>query len=142
MNKYTYTLRTKIEAHLEDEEVDLPLDTKIADIFSENFDEFSWLSVLISVELTYGFNIPDDLAERTQLTILEFSHQLSKLSVIPAAFYPEFYELKIQMLFDVVREAKIISGLESGTEEELIKIRERLDIIQTRLNQITELPLN
>ena len=141
MNKYAFTLHTKIEAHLE-EEVDISLDTRIADIISENFDEISWVSVLISLELTYGFNIPDDLAELTQLTILEFGLQLSKLSVIPAAIYPEFYELKIQMLYDVIREYNIISGLEEGTEEELTEIRERLELIQERLDQITEFPLN
>ncbi len=141
MNKYAFTLRTKIEAHLE-EEVDISFDTKIADLFSDNFDEISWIHVLIKLELTYGFNIPDDWAEQTHLTIEEYGLQLSKLPLIPEAIYPEFYELKIQMLYDVIRKYKILSGLEEGTEEELTEIRERLELIQERLDQITEFPLN
>jgi len=141
MNKYAFTLYNGIQA-LQEKESDFSFDTKIADVFSENFDEFSWITVLVRLELTYGFNIPDDWAEQTNLTIEEYGSLLSKLPVIPEVLYPEYYDLKIQMLDDVIREAKIISGAEEGTEEELAEIRERLDIIQKRLDQITELPLN
>ena len=141
MNKYAFTLYNEIQALLE-EENNFSFDTKIADIFSENFDELSWFNVQVKLELTYGFNIPDDWMEHTHLTIEEYGHQLSKLPLIPEAIYPEYYELNIQMVFYAVREAKIINGLEEGTEEELIEIRERLDYIQARLNRITEFPLN
>jgi hypothetical protein len=141
MNKYSFALFNEIQTSLE-EENDFSFDTKISDIFSVDFDEFSWISVLINLELTYGFNIPDDWAEHTHLTIEEYGRQLSNLPVIPEAIYPEFYELKIKMFTDVVREHKIVIGLEEGTEEELSEIRERLDLIQERLNEITEFPLN
>ena len=141
MNKYAFTLYNEIQALLEEED-NFSFDTKIADLFSENFDEFSWITVLVRLELTYSFNIPDDWAEQTNLTIEEYGRLLSKLPVIPEVFYPEYYDLKIQLLDDMIREAKIISGAEEGTEEELAEIRERLDDLQERLNRITEFPLN
>lgn len=141
MNKYAYTLYREILSELEDH-MEITVETKIADIFSDSFDEFTWVTVLIRLELIYGFNIPDNWVEQTHMTIEEFGKKLSSLLLIAEAIYPEFYKLKIQMLYDVVREAKITSGLEEGTEEELAEIRERLGSIQERLNQITELPLN
>lgn len=141
MNKYAFTLYNEIQALME-EENDFSFDTKIAEVFSENFDKISWITVLVRLELTYGSNIPDDWAEQTNLTIEEYGRLLSKLPVIPEVLYPEYYELKIQMLDDVIREAKIISGAEEGTEEELAEIKKRLEIIQDRLDQITEFPLN
>lgn len=141
MNKYAFTLHKEIQVLLE-EENDFSFDTRIADVFSENFDELSWITVLVYLELTYGFSIPDSLAEHTNLTIEEYGRQLSQLPVIATAIYPEFYELKIQVLENVLREYKITTGFEEGTEEELTEIRERLELIQERLDQITEFPLN
>lgn len=141
MNKYAYTLYREILSELDDHE-EISVETKIAGIFSDNFDEFTWVTILIRLELIYGFNIPDNWAEQTQLTIEEFGKKLSLLPIIPEAIYPEFYELKTQMYADVVREYEITSGSEEGSEEELSEIRDRADFIQQRLNQITELPLN
>ncbi|MFN3873846.1 MAG: hypothetical protein ACK4R9_12680 [Ignavibacterium sp.] len=141
MNKYAYTLFKEIQSFLEEENA-ISFDTKIADIFSEDFDELSWLMVLIKIELIYGLDIPDELAGFTHLTIMEFSNKLSTLTVIPKAIYPEFYDLKIQMLDLIIRRIKIIEGLEEGTEQELLEIIEKLKEIEQRLKQITEFPNN
>lgn len=125
-----------------DEEIEISFNTKISDIFSKNFNAITWLRVLVKLELTYGFHISADMKENIHLTIEEFGKKLTSLPVIPEAFYPEFYELKTRMLIDVMREAKIITGMEDGSKSELSEIRERLDLMYDRLKQITEFPVN
>lgn len=141
MNKYAYTLMKEIQSLLEDEN-EITIDTKIAEIFSEDFDELSWIIVLIRLELIYGLNIPDEWFELTNLTIMEFGKKLSSLNIIPEAFYPEYYDLKILMFDYIQREVKIIKGLEEGTIEELLEIRVKLNEIGQRLRQIVEFPRN
>lgn len=141
MNKYAYSLMKEIQSLLEDEN-EITIDTKIAEIFSEDFDELSWIIVLIRLELIYGINIPDEWSELTNLTIMEFGKKLSSLIIIPEALYPEYYELKILMFDYIKREIKIIKGLEDGTIEELLEIRAKLNEIEQRLSQIVEFPRN
>ena len=140
MNKYAYTLYNELQLQLE-EENGLSFETKIADIFPETFDKLSWVIVLIKLELIYCFNIPDQIGEQTYLTIEEFEEKLFALPLVPKAIYQEFYELKIQMITDVIRKFKIRTGLEEGSEEDLSEIFKRLDYIERRLNGITEFPL-
>ena len=141
MNKYAYTLAKEIQSFLKEENA-ISFDSKIADIFSEDFDELSWLTVLIGIELIYGVNIPDEWFGLTHLSIIEYGNKLSTLTVIPEAIYPEYYDLKVQMLDFIIRETKIIQGLEEGTEQELLEINEKLKEIEQRLNQITGFPNN
>ncbi|WP_290663321.1 hypothetical protein [Ignavibacterium sp.] len=82
------------------------------------------------------------MAGLAHLTIVEHSNKLSTLTVIPKAIYPEFYNLKIQMLHLIIRRTNIIEGLEEGTEQELLEIIEKLKEIEQRLKQITEFPNN
>ncbi|MBI5662130.1 MAG: hypothetical protein HZC46_08280 [Ignavibacterium album] len=82
------------------------------------------------------------MAGLAHLTIVEHSNKLSTLTVIPKAIYPEFYNLKIQMLDLIIRRTNIIEGLEEGTEQELLEIIEKLKEIEQRLKQITEFPNN
>lgn len=141
MNKYSFALLQAISTIL-GEETEISFDTKITDIFSKNFNAITWLKVLVKLELTYGIHIPADWKERIHLTIEEFGQQLSELKFIPESIYPEFYEIKTQMLVDVIREAKIVTGMEDRSREQLTEIRERLNLMYRRLKQITEIQLN
>jgi hypothetical protein len=94
------------------------------------------------LELIYGFNIPDALAENTNLTIGEFGNRLSRLPIIPSVLYPEFFELKTDMIEAVIRLYKIKTGLEEGTEEEVKVINKCLDLIEENLKYVTAFSIN
>lgn len=141
MNKYSFALFKEIQALLE-EENEFSVETKISDIFSENFGDISWTTALFNLELIYGFEIPDSLVEQTELTMTEFGEKLSALPTVPAAMYPEFCKLKGQMFEEAIRADKIENGLEEGTQEEISAMNERLNALGQRLKEITEYPLN
>lgn len=141
MNKYSFALFKEIQA-LYEEENKFSSDTKISDIFSENFNELSWMTAIFNLELIYGFEIPDSLSEQTQLTIAEFGEKLAALTTIPALIYPKFCKLKGQIMEDALRVVEIENGLEEGTQDEVNEINERLNALEQRLREITEFPLN
>ena len=141
MNKYSFALFKEIQT-LYEEENEFSGETKISDIFSENFGDISWITTVFNLELLYGFEIPDSLAEQTELTIAEFGDKLSTLPTIPTAMYPEFCELKGQMMEDVIRAVEIENGLEEGTQDEVSKLNERMNTVEQRLREITKFPLN
>lgn len=61
---------------------------------------------------------------------------------MPDALYLEFYELKVQLINDVIRASQIENVLEEGSEKELNEIDERLDLIHKRINEMTKLSNN
>ncbi len=141
MNKYAYTLLKEIQTQL-DEDYEVSFEFKISDLFTEEFNEVSWLLLLVKLELIYGFEIPESLLDQVNLNVLQFGEKLSELPRIPNVFYPEFYELKHQGMDDVLLLAQIEAGLAEGTQEEIDEIKERLDAIDKRIKEISELPLN
>jgi hypothetical protein len=141
VNKHSFALLQAIATIL-GEEAEISFDTKIKDVFSKKFNAITWFKVLVKLELTYGFHIPADWKERIHLTIEEYSHLLSGLKIIPESMYPEFYEIKTRMYVDVIKEAKIVTGMEESSKKQLTEIREKLDFMYKRLKQITELPVN
>ena len=66
---------------------------------SSDIDEFNWLRIIISLEIDYKINVPDDLALNTNQTFSEFVTSLSmlmpKTENIPWTFN------RIKMLTDV-----------------------------------------
>ncbi len=141
MNKYSFALFKEIQTLYEDEN-EFSVETKISDMFSENFGELSWTTALFNLELIYGFEIPDSLSEQTQLTMTEFGEKPSALTTIPTLIYPEFCKLKGQIMEDALKVVKIENGLEEGTQDEVNEINERIDALEQRLKEITEFPLN
>ena len=47
--------------------------------------------------MIYGFEIPEELYDRTDLTLGEFAEELSQLHIISDEQYPEFYDIKIKV---------------------------------------------
>ena len=78
MSKFIFTLATlldyksKIKKHYK-------LDTVISDLFDEDLDEIDFILALSELELVYGFEIPEELYDRTDLTLGEFDEELSQL---------------------------------------------------------------
>jgi hypothetical protein len=78
MYKYIYTI-TKI---LQDDfgvRKDFDQADKISDLFDEPFNEIAWILTLSRLELIYGFEIPDELYDRTDITLEQFASELSQL---------------------------------------------------------------
>ena len=66
----------------------------ISDLFDEDLDEIDFIKSLSELELIYGFEIPDELYDRTDLTLEQFADELSQLPMIADDLYEEFFDIK------------------------------------------------
>jgi hypothetical protein len=129
MNKYIYTLsilldsKSRIKKHYS-------LDTVISDLFDKDLDEIDWILTLSELELVYGFEIPDELYDRTNLTLGEFAEELSKLPLISEELYPEFFDIK----FTSMKLTKRFIELENKTDADSVR---ELQIINNKFEELT-----
>jgi len=68
MLKYVYTLATLLDYKSEVRNKYSP-EMIISGLFSDNLNEMDWILSLCELELVYGFEIPDELYDRTDLLI-------------------------------------------------------------------------
>ena len=134
MLKYIYTLATLLEYKSEVKNKYSP-EIIISDLFNDNnLTEIDWIHTLCELELIYGFEIAQELFDRTDLTLGEFAEELSQLSEISADLYPEFYDIK----FKTMDLTKRYIELETKTDEESIRekkmINEKFEELDDRLN--------
>ena len=73
MNKYIYTLATLLDYKARIKKHYSP-DIVISDLFDENLDEIDWILTLSELELIYGFEIPEELYDRTDLSFEQFAY--------------------------------------------------------------------
>ncbi len=130
MFKYIFTLATLLNNKSRAKKHYSP-DTVISDLFDENLDEIDWILTLSELELIYGFEIPDELYDRTDLTLEQFAYELSQLPLIPDELYPEFYDIKNTTM----KLTKRAIELEVKTDEESIR---ELQEIDTEFEELTE----
>ena len=116
MYKYIFTLATLLNNKSRAKKHYSP-DTVISDLFDENLDEIDFIRSLSELELIYGFEIPDELYDRTYLTLEQFADELSKLELIPDELYEEFFDIK----FTAMKLTKRAIELEVKTDEESIR---------------------
>ena len=137
MNKYIYTLATLLD-YKSRVRKHYSADTVISDLFDENLDEIDFIKSLSELEIIYGFEIPDELYDRTDLTLEEFAKELSQLPMISDELYPEFFDIK----FTAMKLTKRAIELEVKTDEESIRELKEIDAefeeLTTRLNMILE----
>jgi hypothetical protein len=137
MNKYVFTLATLLDSKSRIRKHYSP-DTVISDLFDENLDEVDWILTLSELELIYGFEMPDELYDRTDLTLEQFADELSKLELIPDELYEEFFDIK----FTAMKLTKRAIELEVKTDEESIRelneINAEFEELTVRLNMILE----
>lgn len=133
MLKYIYTLATLLDSKSQIRKHYSP-DTIISDLFDENLDEIDFITSLSELELIYGFEISDDLYDRTDLTLAEFAEKLSQLPLISDELYPEFFDIK----FTSMKLTKRYIELETKTDDESLRemqiIKEKFDELDDRLN--------
>jgi hypothetical protein len=143
MNKYCYAILREINSVIDSEDVSdkVTVETVIADLFEgdfgEDMNEYTWVECMIRLELLYGFEIPDELAQNHQLTIRELSEKLAQLSCLPDAVYPEFIKIKSTMLTDFPRLIMIEEGIEQAEPGELEELKRRLAYAEKRRLDIT-----
>jgi len=82
MNKYIFTLATLLDSKSRAKKLYNP-DTVISNLLDENLDEIDFIMSLSELELIYGFEIPEDLYDKTILTLGELAQELDKLLLIP-----------------------------------------------------------
>jgi len=88
--------------------------------------------------LIYGFEIPEELYDKTDLTLEQFAYELSLLPVISDELYPDFFDVK----FTAMKLTKRAIELENKTDEESIRELKEIDAefkdLDDRLNMILE----
>jgi len=116
MNKYIYTLATLLDTKSRIKKHYNP-DIVISELFDDNLDEIDWILTISELELIYGFEIPEELYDRIDLTLEQFAYELSKLELIPDELYEEFFDIK----FTAMKLTKRAIELEVKTDEESIR---------------------
>jgi len=116
MFKYIFTLATLLDSKSRIKKHYSP-DTMISDLLYEDLDEIDFIKSLSELELVYRFEIPEELYDRTDLTLEEFADELSQLPLISDELYPEFFDIK----FTSMKLTKRWIGLENKTDEESLR---------------------
>src|SRR5690606_30539607 len=121
MNRILYTLATLLE-YKSDVRNKYSPEIIISGLFNDRLTEMDWILTLTELELVYGFEVPDELFDRTDLTLGEFADELSQLPVISDESYSEFLRIK----FKVMDLTKRYIELETNTDAD--SIREKKEI--------------
>ena len=137
MNKYIYTLAILLDTKSRIKKHYSP-DLVISDLFDENLDEIDWVLALSELELIYGFEMPEELYDRIDLTLHQFADELSKLGLISDELYEEFFDIK----FTAMKLTKKAIELEVKTDQESIRelkeINSKFEELTIRLNMLLE----
>jgi hypothetical protein len=133
MLRYLYTLATLLDYKSEVRYKYSP-EMIISGLFNNNLTEMDWIMTLSELELVYGFEIPEELYDRTDLTLGEFAEELSQLPIISNELYPEFFDIK----FTAMRLTKRWIELENKADEDSVRekneINQQFELLTDRLN--------
>ncbi len=133
MLKYIFTLAKLLDSKSRAKKLYNP-DTVISDLLDENLNEIDFIMSLSELELIYGFEVPDSLYDRADLTLGEFANELSQLPLISDDQYPEFFDIK----FTSMKLTKRYIEIETETDEESLrekqKINQKFKELDNRLN--------
>ena len=137
MFRYIFTLSTLLNDKFRIKKHYGP-DTVISDLFDENLDEIDFIRSLSELELIYGFEMPDELYDRTDLTLEEFADELSKLELIPDELYPDFFDIKFTAMKLTKRAIELENKTDAESIRELQEIDAEFDELTIRLNMLLE----
>ena len=137
MLRYLYTLATLLDYKSKIKKHYSP-DIIIKDLFDDNLDEIDFIKSLSELEVIYGIEIPEELYNRTDLTLGQFANELVQLPLISDELYPEFFDIK----FTAMKLTEKWIPLEDKTDEESIRemqmINEKFGELTKRLNIVLE----
>lgn len=133
MLRYIFTLATLLDSKSRIRKHYSP-ETVISNLFDDDLDEIDFVKSLSELEIIYGIEIPEEIYDRTDLTLGEFADELSQLPIISEELYPEFFDIK----FTSMRLTKRYIELETKTDEdslrELQRINEQFEELDDRWN--------
>ena len=131
--KYIFTVATLLDYKSKIRKHYSP-DTVISKLFDENLDEIDFIKSLSELELIYGFEIPDELYDRTDLTLGQFAEELSQLPIISDEQYPEFFDIKMECMKLTKRYIELENKTDAKSILEMQKINEEFQELDVRLN--------
>ncbi len=137
MLRYVYTLSTLLDSKSKVRKHYSP-DTVISDLFDEDLDEIDFIKPLSELELIYGFEIPEDLYDRTDLTLGDFAEELSQLPVISDDLYPKFFDIKFTSMKMTKRCIELENKTDAKSLLEMQRIDEKFEEFDDRLNVLLE----
>jgi len=132
MNKYIFTLATLLNTKSRAKK-HYSANTVISDLF-DDLDEIDFIMSLSELELIYGFEIPEDLYDRTDLALGEFAEQLSQLPEISADLFPEFYDIKMESMRLTRRYIELEIKTDTDSLREKNEINQEFELLTDRLN--------
>jgi hypothetical protein len=135
MLRYLYTLATLFDSKSKVRKHYSP-DTVISNLFDENLNEIDFINSLSELELIYGIEIPEDLYDRTDLTLGEFAEELSQLPVISDELYPEFFDIKFTSMKLTKRWIELENKTDPESLLEMQRINEKFEELDDRLNVV------
>lgn len=135
MLRYLYTLATLLDSKSQVIKHYSP-DIIISDLFDENLDEIDFIKSLSELELVYGFEIPDDLYDRTNLTLGDFANELSLIPLISEKLYPEFFDIKFTSMKLTKRYIELEGKTDADSVREMQRIKDKFDELSDSLNVI------
>lgn len=142
MNKYTYALINIIGSYFE-EEIALSPGTVIEELFEGDFDETDWMEVLMQLQMLYGINVPDEMTDEHDITLQEFSEELTGLAELPPESYPVFFEACLHIMeewhefregFDEAASDEEIEKLTASFEEKTADAYGKIDALFDELD--------
>lgn len=133
MLRYLFTLATLLDSKSRIKK-HYGAETIISDLFDENLDEIDFIKSLSELELIYGFEIPEELFNKTDLTLGEFAEELNQLPVISDKSYPEFFDIKFSSMKLTERYIELENKTDAESVRELQMIKEKFEELDDRLN--------
>lgn len=133
MNKYILTLATLLDSKSRIKKRYSP-ETVISDLFDKNLDEIDFIKSLSELELIYGFEIPEGLYDRTDLTLEEFAYELSILPLVSNELYPEYFDIKFTSMKLTKRYIELENKTDNNSVCEMQIIKEKFEKLDDRLN--------
>ena len=133
MNKYIFTLATLLDSKSRSKKHYSP-EVVISELFDTDLDEIDFVMSLSELELIYGFEVPEDFYDKTNLTMEQFAEQLSQLSIISDDLYPEFYDIKMESMRLTKRYIELETETDKESLRELNEINNQFELLTVRLN--------
>ena len=88
------------------------------------------------MNLVYGFEIPEELYDRTDLTLAEFAEELSQLPLISDELYEEFFDIKFTSMKLTKRYIELENKTDADSVREMQMINEKFEELTDRLNVV------
>ena len=133
MLKFMFTLATLLDYKSRVKKHYSP-DTVISDLFDEDLDEVDFIKSLAELEIIYGFEIPEELYDRTDLSLGKFAEELSQLPLISEELYPEFFDIKFTSMKLTKRYIELEGKIDADSVRELQRIKDKFEELDDRLN--------